>query len=117
MNARQAALSGGEEYSTWNPRPVAGPPSAWIDTIAFGRIALAIAARSSTQGPGPLSSPRDIAVRTPRPVSACRTRSVVSHVNVCSGYPSSVAVPLAWQSLVPPRPVGTWRLNPAMDAW
>ncbi len=100
-------LSGGEEYSTWKPRPVGGPPSAWIDTIALGLIALAIAARWSTHGPGPVSSPRDIAVRTPRPVSACRMRSVVSQVKVCSGKPSSVEVPLAWQSLVPPRPVGT----------
>ena len=91
----------------WKPRPVGGPPSPWIDTTAFGWTELASAARSSTHGPGPVSSPRDIAVRTPSAVSAWRTRSVVSQLKVCSGYPSLVEVPLAWQSLVPPRPVGT----------
>lgn len=80
-----AAFSGGDEYSTWKPRPVGGPPSAWIDTMACGRSELAIAARSSTHGPSALSLPRDIAVRTPSAVSAARTRSVVSHVKLCSG--------------------------------
>ncbi len=92
---------------TWKPRPVAGPPSAWIDTMASGWSALAIAARSSTQGPSASSLPRDIAVRTPSAVNSWRMRSTVSQLNVCSGYPSFVEVPLAWQSLVPPRPVGT----------
>ena len=32
----------------------------------------------------------------------------VEALKVCSAYPSSVAVPVVWQSLVPPRPVGTW---------
>jgi hypothetical protein len=45
-------------------------------TIALGRSALAIAARSPTHGPNPVSSPRDIAVRTPSAVSAARMRSV-----------------------------------------
>ena len=78
--------------------------------MALGRSALAIDARSSTHGPSALSLPRDIAVRTPSWFRMARTRRVVSQVKVCSGYPSSVEVPLAWQSLVPPRPVGTWRL-------
>jgi hypothetical protein len=54
-------------------------------TMALGCSALAIAARSSTHGPRPVSLPRDIAVRTPRAVSAWRMRSVVSQVKVCSG--------------------------------
>ncbi len=78
-------LSGGDEYSTWNPRPVGGPPSAWMLTTALGFSALAIAARSSTHGPSPVSLPRDIAVRTPSAVSAWRIRSVVSQVKECSG--------------------------------
>jgi hypothetical protein len=53
-------------------------------TTASGRIELASAARSSTQGPGPVSSPRDNAVRTPSAVSAWRMRRVVSQANECS---------------------------------
>jgi len=34
-------------------------------------------------------------------------------VNVCSGYPSLAEVPLVWQSLVPPRPVGTCLVSDA----
>ena len=105
-----AWFSGGLEYRTWKPRPVAGPPSAWMETTALGCSALAIAARSSTHGPTWSSLPRDIAVRTPSWVSAWRISSMVSQLKVCSGKPSSVVVPLAWQSLVPPRPVGTWRV-------
>ena len=78
-------FSGGEEYSTWNPRPVAGPPSAWMLTMALGRSALAIAARSSTHGPRASSLPRDIAVRTPLAFRIARTRSVTSQLKVCSG--------------------------------
>ena len=77
-------VSGGLEYKMWNPRPVGGPPSAWIDTTALGERALAIAARSSTQGPTASSLPRDIAVRTPNWLSAARIRNTVSQLKVCS---------------------------------
>ncbi|CPA88792.1 Uncharacterised protein [Mycobacterium tuberculosis] len=70
---------------TWNPRPDAGPPSACRLTIALGRNALAILARSSTHGPSALSLPRDRAVRTPNAFNAARSRSPVSQVKVCSG--------------------------------
>ena len=36
---------------TWKPEPEAGPPSAWIETVASARGRLAIRARSSTHGP------------------------------------------------------------------
>ena len=65
--------------------------------------------RGNDTGLGPCVS----AVRTPRAFSSARSRNAVSQVNVCSIYPLLVEVPLVWQSLVPPRPVGTWRL---MDA-
>ena len=87
-----------------------GPPSAWIETTALGCRALAIAARSSTQGPTWSSLPRDMAVRTPSWSSSARISSTVSQLKVCSGKPSAVLVPVVWQSLVPPRPVGTWRV-------
>src|SRR5438067_621809 len=39
---------------TWNPRPPAGPPSAWIEIAASARARLPIAARSVMHGPQPV---------------------------------------------------------------
>ena len=46
----------------------------------------------------------------PWPSSSLLTRLATSQLKVCSGNPASVLVPVVWQFLVPPRPVGTWVL-------
>jgi hypothetical protein len=38
---------------TWNPRPPAGPPSAWIETTASACARLPIRARRLMHGPTP----------------------------------------------------------------
>src|SRR5690349_13474182 len=43
----------------------------------------------------------------PLPVSTVPTRRATSQLNMCSGYPAFVAVPVVLQGLVCPRPAGT----------
>ena len=40
---------------TWKPRPLAGPPSAWIDIATAAWARLPMAARSVMHGPTPVS--------------------------------------------------------------
>ena len=111
-----AALSGGEEYATWNPcAPAFSEPSAWMETTASALVELPVAARWSTHGPTPVSSSLVSTTSTPRAVSLARTRVVTSQVNACSGYPALVAVPVVLHGLRSPRPAGTSLL--ISDAW
>ena len=90
---------------------MAGPPSAWIDTIGIGLQGVChCCALVHTRAQRVVVAARHRRTNAEWLSCLARMRSIVSHVNVCSGKPSSVEVPLAWQSLVPPRPLGTWRV-------
>ena len=58
-------LTTGTGVSTANPLPPGGPPSAWIDTATSAWSSSAMAARTLTQGPTPVSVGRVSTTRAP----------------------------------------------------
>ncbi len=79
---------------TWKPRPVAGPPSAWIEIAASACARFPIAARSVMQGPQPAFDVRVSTTLAPAARSRRATRFATSKVYAGSAYPSAVAVPV-----------------------
>src|SRR5829696_446868 len=78
---------------TWKPRPLGGPPSAWIEIAASAWAAFAIAARRVMHGPQPVSVVRVSTTRAPCARSTRASRSATSRLYACSAYPSSVEAP------------------------
>src|SRR4051812_33458515 len=73
-----------------------------------------MSARSSTQGPTPVSSDRVMTTVMPCACRMRRTRLATSQVKACSGYPAFVSVPVVSHALRAPYPAGTSRLISAV---
>src|SRR5437763_4540664 len=91
---------------TWNPCPLAGAPSAWMEIATLACASLPIAARLSTHGPTLVLSVRVMTTFAPAARSRATSRVATSNVNAASGYPLLVEVPVVSHSLVP-VPIGT----------
>ena len=86
---------------TWNPRPLAEDPSAWMLIMASAFASVPILARSHVQGPH-ASREFDERVNTtvaPFPSSSARRRLATRQLKVASGRPAFVAVPVVLQPL------------------
>src|SRR5664279_2952991 len=70
---------------TWKPRPLLGPPSAWIEMAAAACAALPMPARRVMHGPQPVSSSRVSTTCAPAALSRSRTRWATSKLSACSG--------------------------------
>src|SRR5262245_5119081 len=81
-----------------------------MDTTAAGLAWLAVAARSLTHGPTPVSFCLVMITVTPRAVRRSRTRLATSQVKACSVSPALVDVPVVLQGFIRPRPSGTCAL-------
>src|SRR5690348_16300396 len=82
---------------TVNPRPQAGPPSAWMSSATLAPARLIMWARLVTHGPTPPLLCRVITTRAPaRRRSACRYRATFQ-LKLASVYPPSVCVPVVSQ--------------------
>ena len=72
---------------TWKPRPVAGPPSAWIEIAASACARFPIAARSVMQGPQPAFDVRVSTTLAPAARSRRASRFATSKVYAGSAIP------------------------------